>query len=294
MTQMRKNKTQPKNTAKTESSSDKDDTIDFGFEQVPREEKASRVRSVFDSVASSYDVMNDAMSFGIHRIWKDMTMKRVNPQPGECLLDVAGGTGDLSRRFLAKAQAASMRRGAAIAASSSPSSAAPDSIVEAKAIVCDINAEMLLAGRAKDVDSRGRALNIVRVCGDAQNLPLPDNSVDVVTIAFGIRNVTDRDMALRDMRRVLKPGGRFFCLEFSTPPAQWLSTIYDMYSFNVIPPMGGMIAGDRDSYQYLVESIRKFPRQQVFADMMSEAGFARVGWTDFSGGVAALHSGWKI
>lgn len=262
----------------TKTNAKNDDTIDFGFEEVPRGEKASRVRGVFDSVASSYDVMNDAMSFGIHRVWKDMTIKRVNPQPGECLLDVAGGTGDLARRFLARAEATRLRRGGEAA----------------RAIVCDINAEMLLAGQAKDVDTRGQALNLTRVCGDAQNLPLPDNSVDVVTIAFGIRNVTDRDMALRDLRRVLKPGGRFFCLEFSTPPAEWLSKIYDMYSFNVIPPMGGMIAGDRDSYQYLVESIRKFPRQQAFADMMSEAGFSRVGWTDFTGGVAALHSGWKI
>lgn len=254
------------------------ETIDFGFQDVPRSEKAARVRGVFDSVAQSYDVMNDAMSFGIHRVWKDMTLARVNPQPGEVLLDVAGGTGDLSRRFLKRASEVQLRRGG------------PD----ASAIVCDINAEMLLAGQAKDVDGRGRPLNITRVCGDAQYLPLPDNSVDVVTIAFGIRNVTDRDMALRDMRRVLKRGGRFFCLEFSTPPADWLSKIYDMYSFNVIPRMGGMIAGDAESYQYLVESIRKFPRQDAFADMMTEAGFARVSWTDFSGGVAALHQGWKV
>ncbi len=258
-----------------------EDTIDFGFEQIPTDEKVSRVRGVFDSVASSYDVMNDAMSFGIHRVWKDMTMARVNPQPGETLLDVAGGTGDLSRRFLARAAAANMRR-------KTPSEK------QASAIVCDINTEMLLAGQDKDVDDRGRPLRLTRVTGDAQSLPLPDNSVDVVTIAFGIRNVTDRDMALRDMRRVLKPGGRFFCLEFSTPPAEWLSKIYDMYSFNVIPRMGGVIAGDKDSYQYLVESIRKFPRQQKFADMMSEAGFGRVSWTDYTGGVAALHQGWKV
>ena len=255
-----------------------DETIDFGFEDVKASEKASRVRGVFDSVAKNYDVMNDAMSFGVHRIWKDMTMARVNPQPGETLLDVAGGTGDLSRRFLKRAKAVQLRRGGAHAA----------------AIVCDINAEMLLAGQAKDFDDRGQPLNLTRICGDAQTLPLADNSVDVITIAFGIRNVTDRPMALADMHRVLRRGGRFFCLEFSTPPARWLSTLYDMYSFNVIPPMGGMIAGDSDSYKYLVESIRKFPRQQAFADMMSEAGFSRVSWTDFSGGVAALHQGWKI
>ena len=255
-----------------------DGTIDFGYTQVPASEKAGKVRGVFDSVASSYDVMNDAMSFGVHRVWKDMTIARLNPQPGEVLLDVAGGTGDLSRRFLKRSEAARLRRGGS----------------QASAIVCDINAEMLLAGQDKDVDNRGRPLPITRVCGDAQRLPLPDNSVDAVTIAFGIRNVTDRDMALRDMRRVLKRGGRFFCLEFSTPPSDALSKIYDMYSFAMIPRMGQMIAGDSESYQYLIESIRKFPRQQAFADMMTDAGFAKVGWTDFTGGVAALHTGWKI
>ena len=256
----------------------KDGTIDFGYTQVPVGEKAARVRGVFDSVASSYDVMNDAMSFGVHRIWKDMTIARLNPQPGEILLDVAGGTGDLSRRFLKRAGAAQLRRGG------------PD----ARAIVCDINAEMLLAGQTKDVDDRGRPLNITRVCGDAQRLPIPDNSVDCVTIAFGIRNVTDRMMALRDIRRVLKRGGRFFCLEFSTPPSDALSKLYDMYSFAMIPRMGKIIANDAESYQYLIESIRKFPLQPDFADMMTQAGFARVGWTDFTGGVAALHTGWKI
>ena len=255
-----------------------DGTIDFGYSQVPVGEKAERVRGVFDSVASSYDVMNDAMSFGVHRVWKDMTMARLNPQPGEVLLDVAGGTGDLSRRFLKRAEAVRLRRGGKASS----------------AIVCDINAEMLLAGQAKDVDGRGRPLCITRVCGDAQSLPIPDNSVDAVTIAFGIRNVTDRDMALRDMLRVLKRGGRFFCLEFSTPPSDALSKLYDMYSFAMIPRMGKLIANDAQSYQYLIESIRKFPRQQAFADMMTQAGFARVGWTDFTGGVAALHTGWKV
>lgn len=270
-----------KNTKPKPQAAPTEDTIDFGFQDVPVSEKAARVRGVFDSVAKNYDVMNDAMSFGVHRLWKDMTMARINPQPGEVLIDVAGGTGDLSRRFLKRAETASLRRSSR-------------NVKPARAIVCDINAEMLLAGVAKDVDERGNPLNITRVCGDAQRLPLPDACADVVTIAFGIRNVTDRDMALRDIHRVLKRGGRFFCLEFSTPPSDWLSKIYDMYSFNVIPPMGGMIAGDADSYQYLVESIRKFPRQQAFADMMSEAGFARVGWTDYTGGVAALHHGWKL
>jgi demethylmenaquinone methyltransferase / 2-methoxy-6-polyprenyl-1,4-benzoquinol methylase len=267
-------------TSSSTSTVNPEDPIDFGFTQIPAAEKAGRVRGVFDSVASSYDVMNDAMSFGVHRVWKNMTMARVNPQPGEVLLDVAGGTGDLARRFLARAEDVAARR-----IKASP---------PARAIVCDINAEMLLAGQSKDFDDRGKPLNISRVCGDAQNLPLPKACVDVVTIAFGIRNVTDRPKALADMYRVLKPGGRFFVLEFSTPPADWLSKAYDLYSFNVIPRMGQIIAKDKDSYQYLVESIRKFPLQPDFAQMVKEAGFSRVSWTDFSGGVAALHQGWKI
>lgn len=255
-----------------------DEPIDFGFEEIPRSEKASRVRGVFDSVASSYDVMNDVMSLGVHRIWKDMTISRLNPQPGETLLDVAGGTGDLARRFLARSEEVRLRRGGK----------------RSKAIICDINQAMLVAGIKDDQDRRGRALDLTRICADAQKLPLPDKCVNAVTIAFGIRNVTDRDQALREMHRVLKPGGRFFCLEFSTPPADWMAKIYDLYSFNVIPPMGQLIASDRDSYQYLVESIRKFPKQAEFADMIKHAGFSRVGWTDFTGGVAALHTGWKI
>lgn len=252
-----------------------DKTIDFGFEDVPVEEKAGRVRGVFDSVAGSYDVMNDAMSMGVHRIWKDMTIAKINPQPGEIHIDIAGGTGDLARRFIKRAEQVRQRRGG-------------DS---AKAFIVDINAEMLLAG----IDERkDKDLDLTRVCGNAQTLPFPDNYADVVTIAFGIRNVTDRDMALRDMRRILKPGGRFYCLEFSTPPTEWLRKIYDLYSFNVIPKMGGMLAGDSESYQYLVESIRKFPKQEQFADMVRNAGFNRVDYEDYTGGVCALHWGWKV
>jgi len=250
-------------------------TIDFGFENVPISEKASRVRGVFDSVAANYDVMNDAMSLGVHRTWKNMTITKINPQPGERLIDVAGGTGDLARRFIKRAERVRRRRGGPAA----------------RAIICDINAEMLYAGIDPVKDS---GLDISRICGDAQCLPFPDNHADVITIAFGIRNVTDRDMALRDMRRILKPGGRFYCLEFSTPPTEWLRKFYDLYSFNVIPKMGGILAGDSESYQYLVESIRKFPKQEPFADMLRHAGFNRVDYEDYTGGVCALHWGWKV
>jgi demethylmenaquinone methyltransferase/2-methoxy-6-polyprenyl-1,4-benzoquinol methylase len=250
-------------------------TIDFGFQDVPESEKASRVRGVFDSVASNYDLMNDAMSLGIHRVWKNMVMAKLNPQPGEVHLDVAGGTGDLARRFIRAAEEVRIRRGGE----------------PARAIICDINAEMLLAGVDEKKDA---GLDLTRVCGDAQCLPFEDNEFDVVTIAFGIRNVTDRDTALREFHRVLKPGGRLGVLEFSTPPTQWLRKFYDAYSFNVIPPMGQVLAQDRDSYQYLVESIRRFPKQAQFAKMVKDAGFIRVGWDDYSGGIAALHTGWKV
>ena len=250
-------------------------TIDFGFEEVPVEEKASKVRGVFDSVAKNYDVMNDAMSMGVHRVWKDLTITKLNPQPGELLIDVAGGTGDLARRFIRKAEEVRERRGGD----------------PAKAIICDINAEMLLAGVGAKKDA---GLDLQRVCGDAQNLPFPDNYANAITIAFGIRNVTDRDMALRDFWRVLKPGGRLFVLEFSTPPTTVLRKVYDAYSFAVIPKLGGLLADDEASYQYLVESIRKFPRQDVFLQMIKTAGFVRAGYHDFTGGVAALHWGWKV
>ncbi len=259
-----------KNTAKKNSA-----TIDFGFEEVAVEDKQGRVRGVFDSVASNYDLMNDAMSMGVHRVWKEMTITKLNPQPGELLIDVAGGTGDLARAFIAKAEQARLRRGGK----------------PARAIVCDINEQMLLAG----IDAKkDKGLDITRVCGNAEALPFEDNCADALTISFGIRNVTDRPKALREFRRVLKPGGRLCILEFSTPPAKALRAIYDSYSFAVIPRLGGLLAGDKESYQYLVESIRRFPRQQAFADMIENAGFARVGWDDYTGGVAALHYGWKV
>lgn len=252
-----------------------DKTIDFGFETIPESEKIGRVKGVFDSVASNYDLMNDAMSVGIHRVWKNLTMTRLNPQPGERLLDVAGGTGDLARRFIRAADEVRLRRGGE----------------PASAVICDINDQMLLAG----IDSQKDAgLDLTRICGNAECLPFDDAQFDVVTIAFGIRNVTDRMAALREFRRVLKPGGRLGVLEFSTPPANVIRAFYDAYSFTVIPRLGQVLAGDRDSYQYLVESIRKFPTQEVFAEMVRDAGFANVGYQDYSAGIAALHTGWKL
>lgn len=250
-------------------------TIDFGYDDVPEDQKQDKVREVFDSVASNYDLMNDAMSLGIHRLWKDITITKVNPQPGELLIDVAGGTGDLSRRFIKKADEKRERRGGD----------------PARAIVCDINAEMLLAGIDESKDA---GLDLTRVCGNAEAMPFPDNHCDAVTIAFGIRNVTHRDKALSEFYRILKPGGRLAVLEFSTPPETFLRKIYDAYSFAVIPKLGEWFAGDGDSYQYLIESIRRFPRQEPFADMVKEAGFSRVSWQDYSGGIACLHFGWKV
>jgi len=250
-------------------------TIDFGFETIPEAEKVGRVKGVFDSVASNYDLMNDAMSVGIHRIWKNMTITRLNPQPGERLLDVAGGTGDIARRFIKAADEVRMRRGG----------------TPASAVICDINDQMLLAG----IDPmKDRGLDLTRICGNAETLPFDDGQFDVVTIAFGIRNVTDRMAALREFLRVLKPGGRLGVLEFSTPPSKAISAAYDAYSFAVIPRLGQALAGDRESYQYLIESIRKFPRQEQFAEMIREAGFAKVSYQDYSTGIAALHTGWKI
>ncbi len=250
-------------------------TIDFGYDDVPEDQKQGKVREVFDSVASNYDLMNDAMSLGIHRLWKDMTITKVNPQPGELLIDVAGGTGDLARRFIKKAEGVRERRGGK----------------PARAIICDINAEMLLAGIDETKDA---GLDMKRVCGNAEVLPFPDKYCDAVTIAFGIRNVTHRDKALSEFYRILKPGGRLAVLEFSTPPEKFLRTIYDAYSFSVIPKLGEWFAGDGESYQYLIESIRRFPKQDAFADMVREAGFSRVSWQDYSGGIACLHFGWKV
>ena len=245
----------------------------FGFRDVDPREKPGLVRGVFDRVASRYDLMNDVMSAGVHRLWKDAAAARLNPQPGETIIDCAGGTGDMARRFADLARRARDRRGG----------------LDARILVIDYNAEMIAAGRA-----RGLEPEIDWAVGDAQRLPLPDACADAYVISFGIRNVTDIPAALREARRVLKPGGRFLCLEFSRPPAPALARLYDVYSFRVIPFMGEKIAGDRDSYQYLVESIRRFPEQRTFQAMIEAAGFGRAGYTNFTGGVAALHHGWAV
>lgn len=248
---------------------DRDDrTTHFGFQTVPETEKAGRVHGVFTSVASRYDVMNDVMSLRIHRLWKDAMMDWLAPRPGQRLLDVAGGTGDIAFRFLKRAPSAT-------------------------ATVLDLTESMLEAGR-----SRAAAENLAGrldwTVGDAMALPFEDASFDVYTISFGIRNVTRPEDALREAFRVLKPGGRLMVLEFSQIPNDLMQRAYDLYSFNVIPRMGQLIARDRESYQYLVESIRRFPDQETFAEMIGRAGFEQVRYRNLSMGIAALHSGWKL
>jgi demethylmenaquinone methyltransferase/2-methoxy-6-polyprenyl-1,4-benzoquinol methylase len=247
----------------------------FGYRDVAAGEKPGLVRGVFDSVARRYDIMNDLMSGGLHRVWKDATAARMNARPGEVIVDVAGGTGDMARRFSKMADAASRRGGGEAT----------------RVVIIDYNAQMIAAGRARR-DAGSETLEWV--VGDAQRLPLPDRSANGYCIAFGLRNVTDIPGALAEARRVLKPGGRFLCLEFSRPPTATVRRLYDAYSFRVIPRVGQVVARDRDAYQYLVESIRRFPDQKTLAGMMTAAGFAQVSATNFSGGVCALHQGWAI
>jgi demethylmenaquinone methyltransferase/2-methoxy-6-polyprenyl-1,4-benzoquinol methylase len=249
------------------------DTVSFGFKDVARGEKQGLVRQVFDSSARRYDLMNDLMSLGVHRVWKDITVTKAAPRPGARLIDVAGGTGDIARAFLDRADALQARRGGE----------------KAEAVVADINEAMLRSGL-----KRGGRDRLGWVTANAEHLPFDDQSAHSITIGFGIRNVTNRDKALKDMHRVLKPGGRFVCLEFSRPTTRPLAKLYDAWSFNAIPKIGELIAKDRDSYQYLVESIRKFPHQSAFAAELEAAGFARVSVTNLSGGIAAIHTGLKL
>ncbi len=243
-------------------------TTHFGSETILEADKAGRVHGVFTSVASKYDVMNDVMSVGIHRIWKDAMMDWLAPRRGQRLLDVAGGTGDIAFRFLRRAG-------------------------DASAVVCDMTEGMLVEGQ-KRAEAEKLSDQLEWVVGDAMALPFENNSFDVYTISFGIRNVTRPEEALSEAFRVLKPGGRLMVLEFSQLPNQGMQKLYDLYSFNVIPTMGKAITGDRDSYQYLVESIRQFPDQESFAGMIRDAGFDQVKYRNLSMGIAALHSGWKF
>ncbi len=245
-----------------------DQTTHFGFETVHAAEKAGKVQGVFNSVAAKYDVMNDVMSIGIHRIWKEAMMDWLAPRCGQTLIDVAGGTGDVSFKFLNRAGAG-------------------------HATVLDLTENMLVEGR-KRAEASEMEQSLDWLVGDAMALPFADNSFDVYTISFGIRNVTRPEDALSEAFRVLRPGGRLMVLEFSQIPVPLVQKAYDLYSFNIIPAMGKMIANDRDSYQYLVESIRKFPNQETFLNMIRGAGFENVSYRNLSLGIAALHSGWKI
>jgi demethylmenaquinone methyltransferase/2-methoxy-6-polyprenyl-1,4-benzoquinol methylase len=247
-------------------------TTSFGFRSVPEGERQGLVNAVFSSVASRYDLMNDLMSGGLHRLWKSEFVAMIGAPKNERpfrLLDVAGGTGDIAIRY---------------AQASGPN---------ATAVLADISPEMLEEGRAK-VTSKGLAERITLTQGNAEALPFPDGTFDAYTIAFGIRNVTHIDVALREAHRVLKIGGRFLCLEFSECQVPLLDRLYDFHSFEVIPRLGKITAGDAESYRYLVESIRRFPNQEAFAGMIRDAGFDRVTVRNLTGGIAAIHSGWKL
>lgn len=259
----------------------------FGFKEVHEEEKGKMVGNVFTSVASSYDLMNDLMSGGLHRLWKDRLVSELNPFPGMKHLDVAGGTGDVAFRILEHIH--SVRRRAL------QDSSEEDLLEDTKVYVCDINPNMLNVGKKRALEQgfiEGKSL--VWVEGDAEALNFEDNSMDGYTIAFGIRNVTHIEKALAEAYRVLKRGGRFLCLELSHVDTPIFKQLYDFYSFSVIPAVGELVAGDRGSYQYLVESIRRFPPQEKFAAMIADAGFQKVEYENLVGGVVAIHSGLKF
>jgi len=246
-----------------------DAETDFGFRRIAEAAKAPLVRALFDSVASHYDLMNDLMSAGIHRWWKAEMVRVLNPRPGQRLVDVAGGTGDIARRALP-------RLGAGGAA-----------------IVCDANREMLEIGRARALDD-GILSGIEWLAGDAEALPFADRSFDLYTIAFGLRNVTRIERALAEARRVLRPGGRFLCLEFAPAVAPLLQPAYDFYSLQVLPLLGQVVTGNRDAYAYLVESIRRFPPQSALLERMVASGLERASYRNLTGGIAALHSAWRL
>lgn len=241
----------------------------FGFRRVKAEEKTGMVHAVFTSVAGRYDLMNDLMSGGMHRLWKDYLVTKMNPKAGQVLLDVAGGTGDIALRCYRETEG------------------------RAKITVCDINPSMLEQGRAKMID-HGILSGIEWITGNAEELPIANNSVDIYSIAFGLRNVTHIDKALSEAARVLKPGGKFFCMEFSPGVKRELKPLYDRYCQSVLPRLGEWVAKDRESYQYLAESIQKFPMQPLLARRMEKAGLSEVKWLNLTGGIAVIHSGWKL
>ena len=266
MTKPRYGKYMMNNTIRQDTTS-KTSSIDFGFQTVNREDKQKLVRGVFNSVADRYDVMNDLMSGGIHRLWKGALIDWMAPQPNQHLIDLAGGTGDISLRFL--------RAGGGSAA------------------ISDINHTMLSAGRRRlDIAKYNDRVNWC--VGNAECLPFDNMIADFVTIAFGLRNVTDREAAIAEAYRVLKPGGRFLCLEFSQVKSGTLKHIYDAWSFNVLPLMGKVVAGDANSYRYLAESIRTFPTPEILADMLAGAGFVQIRLRSLSANIACIHSGWKL
>ncbi len=250
------------------SEQNKNSTTDFGFREVPVEEKVKKVADVFHSVAGKYDLMNDLMSGGVHRLWKKLTIEQSGARRGHTILDIAGGTGDLTMRF--------------------------SRIVgpTGKVVLADINDSMLKVGRDRLMD-RGVAGNVEFVQANAECLPFPDNTFDVITIAFGLRNVTDKDAAIRSMTRVLKPGGKVMVLEFSKTDNPALTKLYDFYSFNILPKMGQLIAGDSESYKYLAESIRMHPDQETLKSMMQDAGLVNCKYQNMTGGIVALHTGIK-
>jgi demethylmenaquinone methyltransferase/2-methoxy-6-polyprenyl-1,4-benzoquinol methylase len=256
------------------SDEDTSSHTDFGFRQVLEREKAPLVRAVFDSVAPHYDLMNDLMSAGIHRWWKAEMVAWLAPRPGQRLLDVAGGTGDIALRAL-------------------PRLVPEGEAADGGAIVCDVSQAMLAIGRARALD-QGILNGIEWLCADAGRLPVTDRSVDLYTIGFGLRNVTRIDGALAEARRVLKPGGHFLCLEFTPEITPLLQPLYDLYSFQIVPLLGQIVTGDRDAYAYLVESIRRFPPQSELAEMIGRAGLEQVKFRNLTGGVAALHSAWRL
>ncbi len=262
---------QPAETTDTGARKDLPGLTHFGFEEVAETDKTPRVRSVFESVSDRYDLMNDLMSGGVHRLWKTAMVDWLNPRPGQSLLDVAGGTGDIAARVIRRV---------------GPERCGP-------VVVCDLTPDMLAVGRDRALD-HGLLSGLHWVCANAELLPLPDSCMDAYTISFGLRNVTHIERALAEARRVLRPGGRFLCLEFSRVVLPVLDRLYDLYSFNVLPAMGELVAGDRDAYRYLVESIRRFPAQDELAALMGAAGLGQVRFRNLTGGVAALHSAWRL